>query len=409
MQHDRFFYGWVIVAFTFALQFVAVGLSYYAFSVFLKPFTEMLGADFADVSLSMSIQSVVIGVMGPLAAKWYGRYPLKLLLSLGVACLAGGYLLLPHITEVWHLWLIWGGLIGMGSVMVGFIPCNLMLANWFAAERGRAMGISQAGITISGTTLVPLLTFISLNFGLELTFTGAAIAAVAVLLPLIYFLAVLTPEQRGLHPDGATSPPPSVETSELPKHWTFSNIVRNRDVWLVTLTVGPCYLGIGAVIINMPSHITELGLSAMQASWVVLVTTLFGACAKPLFGTLSDYFNKKGTTALAITCQIVGVMTLLYAQSYGLLMVAGAFFGLGYGAMAPLWGILLSTRFGREGFAQVMGASQPLLIPFNLVGIPAANYVYDMTGSYLPAFAALLGGYAVALIAVSLIKLPAKV
>lgn len=406
MHTPRFFYGWVIVGFTFALQFVAIGLSYYAFSVFLKPLTELLGSDRFYVSITMSIQSVMIGVVGPLAGHWFSRFPLRLLLLAGVTCIATGFLLLPHITAVWQLWLLYGGLVGLGSVLLGVIPCNLMLANWFSVLRGRAMGISQFGITISGTVLVPLITWLVHSYGLAVAFSAAGIATAVVLIPLIFLFAVRTPEERGLHPDGASTPPPDPVGLEN-ETWTFGRALRHRDIWLLTLTVGPCYMGIASVILAMPAHITDLGLTALQASGVVSLTTLLGAIAKPTFGTLSDYVNKKVATGLAILLQATGVSLLLVAETYSALLVAGALFGLGYGAMAPLWGVLLSARFGRRAFAQVMGANQPMLMPFNIVGFPVTNLIFESTQSYLPAFTLLLFGYAIAIISIWRFHLPA--
>ena len=90
---------------------------------------------------------------------------------------------------------------------------------------------------------------------------------------------------------------------------------------------------------------------------------------------------------------------LLPADNLLLLSAAGACFGLGYGAVAPLWSMLLSKRFGTHTFAQVMGANMAMLMPFNIGGLPLTNYIFKITGSYLPAFAILLVGYVIAAIA----------
>ena len=61
--------------------------------------------------------------------------------------LMAGFLLLSQITSLWQLYLLYGGLVGVGMVFLGTIPANMLLANWFAERRGTAMGISQFGIT----------------------------------------------------------------------------------------------------------------------------------------------------------------------------------------------------------------------------------------------------------------------
>ena len=54
--------GMSIVAFTFVLQFVAVGSAYYAFGVYLKHLPELLDTSRFYVSLAMTSQTIVVDV-----------------------------------------------------------------------------------------------------------------------------------------------------------------------------------------------------------------------------------------------------------------------------------------------------------------------------------------------------------
>jgi hypothetical protein len=87
-------------------------------------------------------------------------------------------------------------------------------------------------------------------------------------------------------------------------------------------------------------------------------------------------------------------------------MVAGLLFGLGYGAVMPLFAVLIGALFGRDAFARVMGITAPLTLPFMLVGLPFTTFVFERTGSYLPAFAAFLGFFAVSAAALARLRLP---
>lgn len=398
------FYGWIIVGFTFFVQFVTMGLCYYSFSLYLKPLTEALATSRFEISIALTIQSLVAALLSPWAGKLYMTKPIKPLLFFGAACLSIGFLALSQITAVWQLYLFFGGFVGLGMVFLGVIPCNLLLANWFDKRRGTAMGISQFGITISATLLVPAVTWVVLNAGWQTSFIVCGIGAFVILAPLITFCAVRAPADLGQYPDGIAP----VSDSEVSRHpveeWTFTKAIQDRDIWAITFVAGPCYMGIAAVVINMPAHFTDLGFSAMDAAFVVSVTTFAGALAKPLMGTLSDYVDKKFVMAGAIALQATGVLILINFDAYTTLLIGGAFFGLGYGGVAPLWGVLLAARFGKESFAQVMGANMPMITIFNMIGLPFANQVFDVTGSYIPAFTALLGCYVVSAIALVLFR-----
>ena len=396
----RIFYGWVIVGLTFITQFVTMGLAYYSLGVYIKPLSESLAVDRVDIAWAVSIQAIVAAVISPLAGRWYAQYSTRTLLMIGTALLAGGFVLLSQITNVWQLYLLFGGVVGIALVLLGVIPSNMLLANWFVARRGTAMGISQFGITISATVLVPVVTWIVLNYDWQTAFAACGIGAFIILTPLILRFAVRMPQDIGLHADGALHSPPVPDTSQH-EQWTLRRALRNRDIWAMTMAVGPCYFGIAAIVLSLPAHVTDLGISALDAASVVAVTTFMGALAKPLFGTLSDFVSPRLALAVSILLQFIGVGMLLPADNLLLLSAAGACFGLGYGAVAPLWSMLLSKRFGTHTFAQVMGANMAMLMPFNIGGLPLTNYIFKITGSYLPAFAILLAGYVIAAIALS--------
>ena len=109
--------------------------------------------------------------------------------------------------------------------------------------------------------------------------------------------------------------------------------------------------------------------------------------------------------AVALGLQAIGLFLLLGATDYRAVLIAGFIFGLGYGGVAPLWGVLLATRYGRASFAQIMGANMPMLTPFNITGLPFATFIYGLYGSYIPAYATLLGGYVIAAISLALFRI----
>ena len=107
--NSRFYYGWVIVAFTFTIQFVAIGLSYYTFSVDLKPVAELLAVDRSVISWVISVQMAVVGLLSPLAGQLFMKYSIRALMLFGASCLSLGFFLLSYISEWWHVYLIFGG------------------------------------------------------------------------------------------------------------------------------------------------------------------------------------------------------------------------------------------------------------------------------------------------------------
>jgi len=48
----------------------------------------------------------------------------------------------------------------------------------------------------------------------------------------------------------------------------------------------------------------------------------------------------------------------------------------------------------------------PLTVPFTLAGLPFTAYVFERTGSYVPAFTTMLAAFFVSLVALWLLRLP---
>ena len=403
---EKFTLGWMIVGFTATAQFFSVGIGYYTFGVYLIPLTEALDVSRFSVSIALSIQTILIAIFSPLLGRFLAEYPVKVLMSLGVTCLSLGLVICAHATAIWHIYIGFGLVIGVGVTLTGNLPCNLILANWFVRRRGMALGISQAGITISGVLLVPLASYFVTRYGWNNSFMVFAVFVPIILLPLIWKFAIRHPQDMGLNPDGDLSPLPVLPISS--KDWSFRYAIRERDLWLISLIAGPCYMAIAAIVIALPSHSADLGLTTMQGATAVLVTTLFGSIAKPLAGTFSDYFPKRLVVAIAIGLQVFGTFLILIANDLATLCLAGVFFGLGYGGIAPLWSLLLVERFGLENFSKVMGAAMPLTMPFSLIGLPLTTLVFDMTGSYRPAFACLFIAFFISAVCLWLLRLPTE-
>jgi MFS family permease len=398
------FFGWAIVGFTLVMQFLTMGTGYYTYGVLLVPLTEALGADRFLVSLGLSLQTLVMALLGPAVGKAVAERSVRALMLGGAGVLSAGFALLSQASQLWHLYIAYGVVVATGIALTGPLPNNALLANWFVERRGTALGISQFGVTISGTVMVPVTSWIVVTWDWRMAAIVFAAAPLVIMLPLIWKLAVKRPEDMGLFADGALRSPVGLDSGG--GDWNLSRALKDRQVRLLTLVVGPTFMAIGSVVLAMHSYATDVGLTVLQASTIVAAITLAGALAKPLFGVLSDQFDKRGVVTASLACQIVGVIGIIAADGFWGLAVSGCLFGLGYGGVMPLWSVLIATLFGHQAFARVMGLMGPLTVPFTLAGLPFTTFVFELTGSYVPAFAIMLTAFFVSLAAVWLLRLP---
>ncbi len=64
-------------------------------------------------------------------------------------------------------------------------------------------------------------------------------------------------------------------------------------------------------------------------------------------------------------------------------------------------GLWLRAAFGRESFGRVLGAMRPPMSVIHLLGVPFAGWIFDITGSYRPAFLTFLVLYVITALVVT--------
>jgi predicted MFS family arabinose efflux permease len=392
----RVFYGWRIVGVTFLAQFVAMGTVFYSYGILLKPLAAELGASRFAVGSALPAMVLVGGLLGPLVGREVDRRPIRLLLVLGAVFLALGFSVLSRATALWHFALAYAALISIGLALLGGIANTTLINNWFVRARGTALGISQIGVSLSGMVMAYVTTWLVADYGWRTATTAFALLPLVLVAPVAWLVVANRPEDLGLLPDGERgdgSPPrrPAVPS------FSFRQALRNRSIWLISLVIGLNFASNGAVIQVIHSHTTDLGHSETRAASTLALMAGMAALGKPLSGRLADRIEPRGAMALSIALQVAGLALLKWAPGFAGLLVAAAVFGIGYGGVLPVWGVLVGTHFDRGIFGRVMGAMGPMILPFQMVGVPFATAVYDRTGSYDSAFTGFFGLYALAL------------
>ena len=399
------FYGWIIVGLTFVIQFLAMGSTFYIFGVLLKPLTEALEADRFLISLGLSSQMVVGALLGPWLGSAVAKYPIRPLMSAGIVLISLGLLAVSQATELWHFYISFALITSVGFALSGPLPNAALIANWFDKNRGTAMGISQFGVTFSGVLLVPLFTWLMIDYGWRTALIAFAGGVALIGLPVIWGGIVKTPEEKELSPDGDDFSHDQDPTQQTDKQWTFRSALKEKEIWLIAVIMGSGFIAISAVLLSIHSHMTDSGMTNMRASSIIAAMTFAGAIAKPLFGTLTDYLDKKLVTYISIAAQFFGVAGFVVFDSFVTLIIAAGIFGLGYGGLMPLFNILVATIYGRRDFPKIIGLMGPIMLPFNMLGLPLATLAYEKFGSYVPAYVGVLAFSLVAAVSLSFLKI----
>ena len=209
-------YGWVMVGVTFLTALISAG-TVGAPGVFIVPLQKEFGWTTAEISSALSIRFILFGLMAPFAAALMNRYGLRNITLLALLVVASGLIASLAMTQVWHLMLLWGVVIGLGTGMTALVLGATIAARWFVARRGLVVGILTASVATGQLAFLPLLASLTDHYGWRI-----ALALVCVMLSVAAFAVLMVmrdrPSDLGLRPfgDEGTEPLPAPPPNNAP-------------------------------------------------------------------------------------------------------------------------------------------------------------------------------------------------
>ena len=200
------FYGWVIVAVAALITFSSSPGQSFGFSVFLDSIIEDTGLSRTAVSSLYAVGTGLSAVMVLLVSRMADRYgPRRTLglvaLALGLACFGMAW--------SYHVVVLFVSFAALRALGQGSIPIHstLLVAQWFVKYRGRAIAIASMGFAVGSAVVPSLARMLIEGIGWREAYMVLGIAVWALVIPVNLLLVRNTPEEMGLHPDGASRPP----------------------------------------------------------------------------------------------------------------------------------------------------------------------------------------------------------
>ncbi len=398
-----FYYGWVVVASLFLALVVSYGI-YYSFSVFYVAMLEEYGWSRAGTAGVFSLFVVVISMGGAVAGTLIDRFGPSKVVPAGAILLAVGLVATSRLTELWQFYLYFGVISGLGLSCSGWVPAVTLVNRWFADKRGSAMGIASAGIGMGTVMVVPFVQYLISGVGWRSAFLVLAGFSLVLIAPQAALLLMAHPNQLGLKPDGDSlkgESPPRAKRSVRPmvvvdhqwasRPWTVASAVATRRFWLLGSAMFLGVLTNQMLWVHQAAYLVDNGYDKMLAASMVGLAGFASMPAKILWGNLADRLGREPTYTMGGVTMLVAigvlVLTGMIPQVWLVPLFAVAF-GLGYAVTAPILPISVADVFGGRHFGSIFGTvnlGQGLGAAF---GAWFAGYIFDITGSYLLAFAA---------------------
>ena len=384
----RPFLGWYVAGVAFVAQLLANVITMSSFGVFLEPLTAAFDKSVGQLSRGVSIVFVVMGVSGPILGRFLDRGQARLLMTLGSAVAGVGLLLISRAESFLQVAVLYCGLVALGAAAFGPIPSNALVANWFVRKRGLALGIAVAGATLAGSVGPELAAYWIQSEGWRTALFYFGIITLVVGIPVFGLGAIGRPEQVGQFPDGDAAAPADEVGSpggalEPPD---TGDLARDPRLWMIAFGFGLVFTSpIVMTLVAVPFG-RELGFSAQDAARFFTAMVPFSLAGKLVFGALADRIPPLAA-AWGVVLANMAAWALLYLEpSFPFFVAIGALYGLGIGATAPLFGVILGRCFGRLAFGRAQGLAGLATLPLVALAPAIAGALFDATGTYRTAF-----------------------
>lgn len=393
----RLFYGWVMVAVAFVTQFVSSGVIFYTFGVALKEWTVEFEAGRFGVSGIHFVMPWAGAAIAPLVGRLASDGHLRLLIPAGALAAGLGFCAISQATSLWQLYVVYPLLMAYAAGTLSGVGASTLVVNWFSKSRATALGISQIGASFGGMVMAPLTVSLFGEHGWRSVYLGFGLVILAVA-PLLAWLIVGRPADRGLHPDGAAAPaattaaPSTGAPSQTPHRARGSSRIalRNTNLWLIAFITGVGFMLSSVVVTHLVAMATDAGVELQRASRLLTIMATVAAFGKIVFGRLADRVGVQTAYATSIVLEVVALAGILLLPTSLALEGITAILGLGIGGNLPLSAALIARTFGPTAFGPMMGMKTVLMTPLIATGTPFAGWIFDETGSYRIAFSVFL-------------------
>lgn len=409
-KQQRIFYGWWVVAALFGVGMLGP-MGRYSLTAFFPFISSEFGWSHLEIGLAQSIGLWIYSLFVILSGWMIDRIgSQKTIFIGGLFCLVG-WLLLSTVTSLWQLYLYYGLVMAIAVSMTHLVPIQATSRKWFTKRAGLAGGVLTCAFAVGTAAFSPVLTWMASSFSWQTTCVVCAFTFSIPIMLLAHFVIRNTPESMGQYPDGKSLELVSHKgRATIKRDWDVKDAVKTPQFWLLFAT----YSAMGLVFNGIMAHLVMwgVGLGSAVATSGIFVTLLNAPSimARVGGGWLGDKYRKRRVMILGVSLPL---LVMLWGwqgiHSASQLVFFTLIMGLSYALPVGLFAPYLGDLFGRANVGSLFGI---LTMGWGLIGGCGPllwGIILDTAGSYNPACLMSAGCYALALIALLLIRpLPAK-
>ena len=399
-KKPRFFYGYVIVAAAFSIVIIAHGAQY-TFGIFFKPILTEFGWTSAATSGAFSLYLVLWGLLSIFVGRLNDSFGPRIVMTASGFFLGLGYLLMSQVSVLWQLYLFYGVIIAIG-MSGAWVPLISTVPKWFVKRRGLMTGIVTSGSGI-GTILLSLAASRLISvYGWRISYMIVGSGVLVLLMLAAQFLR-RDPQQIGQLPYGEDETKGESLNAQA-REFSLQEAIRTGQFWLVC-AIFLCFgFILYTIMVHIVPHAIDLGISPIIAANIIVIIGGVNAVGRIIIGYSSDRIGVKPSLLISFILMGIALLWVMVAKEVWMFYLFAIIFGFGYGGLATLTSMVTAELFGLRSLGAIVGV---VMFSFTLggaIGPLLAGSIFDISGSYKPAFLASAAVSAAGIILSSVLK-----
>jgi predicted MFS family arabinose efflux permease len=383
--------GWRVAA----AAFVGVMTSFapivpYTFSLFLNPLHQAFGWQRATIDGAFALAAITVALVSPLIGLLLDRFPPRRIILPSILVFSGALFSLSRLSASSTRFCVTFFVLGLVANGTAQFAYTRTMLTWFRKHRGFALSLILTGSGVGSIWIPPATQWVISHQGWRAAYVF--LGGIAILgFPLTALLVRNRPNE------------PKHEERTPQSGATVGAALCSSAFWvLAAITILSAFSENGLVT-NLAAILTEHGVTAQMAAFVLSVRGGSGIIARLFVGLLVDRLSAQRIQSFVLTLAAIGTLLLAFATTASTAFLGAALLGIGLGSEADVAPYLMAKYFGRKHFSVLYGLTWTAYAIGGAAGPVAVGHLYDKVDSYPPRLIAWLAVVAFASAAVSLL------
>jgi len=375
---------WMIAACSVGIH-ISIG-SVYAYSILKRPINELLGWDMIEISKSFSLAILFLGLSAAFLGKFVENKGPRIagtvsaiFYSLGL--IGSGYAINADSLPLFYFFY---GVIGGIGLGIGYITPVSTLVKWFPDKRGLATGMAIMGFGFSAMIFGPIMAKLINMIGVSSTMCTLGVIFLVVMLSSAQYLE--KPKEGWLPEHMKENKNQKTKRVKIKQDLAqltapeAAKTLRFYCLWFVFFVNITC--GIAIISIASPFAQQAIGMTAMQAAFMVGMMGLFNGVGRIGWSSLSDKVGRMNMYTIFFFLQAVCFFILPSVKSAVMFQVVIFFILTCYGGGFAMVPAFIGDLFGTKQLAVIHGYTLTAWSMAGLFGPILSAKIKETTGSY---------------------------